>query len=81
MPMQADGLRKVLGFEARGSSICARRLQTEGCHLFVSQCGCGHRSAQITYSDGLSVVSVFESPMKAACAAGDAICPAVPGDV
>lgn len=39
----------------------------EGYHIFNCQCNCGHRAAQITYTDGLNMISVFETSKNTTC--------------
>lgn len=63
-------LRKTLGFEVKEPQYVPKGFQFEGRHLFTSQCACNRKSAQLTYTDGLNIISVFEIPTKTSCAMG-----------
>lgn len=63
-------LFKTLGMPVRLPKYLPPGYKLEGYHLFNSQCNCGHRSAQLTYSDGLNIISVFQTPRTACCGAG-----------
>ena len=58
---------KDLGFSVRLPKYLPAGYKLEGYHLFNSQCKCNHRSAQLTYTDGLNVISVFKIPRMISC--------------
>lgn len=58
---------KGLGFTVAAPRYLPAGYKPEGCHMLHSTCGCGHVSAQFTYTDGLNVISVFETPRTACC--------------
>ncbi len=60
-------LAKALGLPVRLPKHLPKGYALDGYHLFNSQCNCGHRSAQLTFTDGLNVISVFETPRDSAC--------------
>lgn len=62
-------LFKALGFPVRVPKYVPAGYEIEGYHLFNSQCNCNHRSAQVTYTDGLNVISVFQTPKMISCKA------------
>jgi negative regulator of sigma E activity len=64
--VSADMFRD-LGFAVSAPSYLPAGYELEGYHLLYSTCGCAHHSAQLTYTDGLNVISVFESPKMACC--------------
>lgn len=55
------------GVPAKTPKYIPAGYKLEGYHLFNSQCPCDHRSAQITYTDGLNIISVFETPIMTSC--------------
>ena len=57
-----------LGFNVIRPRYVPSGYRLEGYHLFNSRCACKHLTAQLTYTDGLNVISVFESPIMTACA-------------
>ncbi|MHB9036409.1 MAG: sigma-E factor regulatory protein RseB domain-containing protein [Armatimonadota bacterium] len=63
-------LFKTVGIPIRLPNYLPVGYKIEGYHLFNSQCNCDHRSAQLTYTDGLNVVSVFQSPKMTCCTDG-----------
>jgi len=67
---KSSKLFKGLGFPIRVPQYVPAGYVIEGYHLFSSQCNCNHKSAQITYSDGLNVISVFQTPNMTSCKAG-----------
>lgn len=56
-----------LGFEVNLPKYLPRGYWIEGYHLLNSTCGCQHHSAQLTYTDGLNVISVFQTPRMVCC--------------
>ncbi|MCL4552358.1 MAG: hypothetical protein M1305_02215, partial [Candidatus Marsarchaeota archaeon] len=63
-------LFKALGFPVRVPKYVPAGYEIEGYHLFNSQCNCNHRSAQVTYTDGLNVISIFQTPNMISCKDG-----------
>lgn len=61
-----DGLKR-LKFTATMPQYLPSGYKLEGNHLLHSTCGCSHISAQFTYTDGLNVISVFETPAMVSC--------------
>jgi negative regulator of sigma E activity len=53
---------KGVGFPVAMPAYVPKGYKLEGYHLLYSTCSCGHRSAQLTYTDGLNVISVFQTP-------------------
>jgi len=64
---ESADLFRDLGFRVTKPTYLPKGYRLEGYHLLYSTCGCGHRSAQLTYSDGLNVISVFQTPRMISC--------------
>ncbi len=60
-------LFKDLGFSVGTPHYVPSGYKLEGYHLFNCQCRCGHHAAQLTYTDGLNVISVFQTPTMKSC--------------
>jgi negative regulator of sigma E activity len=56
-----------IGFPVNSPGYLPAGYKLEGYHLFYSQCNCHHCSAQLTYTDGLNVISIFQSPKITCC--------------
>lgn len=56
-----------LGFTVFAPTYVPSGYKLEGYHLLNSTCGCSHHSAQLTYTDGLNVISVFQTPRMTCC--------------
>lgn len=56
-----------LGFRVGRPGYVPAGYRLEGYHVLHSTCGCKHRSAQLTYTDGLNVISVFQAPRERSC--------------
>lgn len=65
----ADIFKKLL-FRIAIPTYLPKGYRLEGYHLFYSQCNCHECSAQLTYIDGLNVISVFQSPKMTCCTTG-----------
>lgn len=63
-------LNGKLGFKVVAPGYIPSGYRLEGYYLYNCQCRCNHSSAQLTYTDGLNVISVFETSAKVACANG-----------
>ncbi len=68
-PADPSSLEKILGFPVTPPRYMPEGYELDSYHLFYSQCACGRHSAQITYTDGLNVISVFERPLMGSCCA------------
>lgn len=60
-------LAKVLGFGVSLPGYVPKGYVLEGVHLFTSQCNCRHKAAQLNYTDGLNVISIFQAPRMTNC--------------
>lgn len=60
-------LFKGLGYSTATPTYVPKGYKLEGYHLLYSTCSCGHHSAQLTYTDGLNVISVFQTPRMTSC--------------
>lgn len=63
-------LFKTLGVQVHLPKYLPAGYEPEGYHLFNSQCNCNHHSAQLTYTDGLNVISIFQTPKMTCCTDG-----------
>lgn len=61
-------LFRDLGFPVTSPGYVPKGYKLEGYHLLHSTCGCTHVSAQLTYTDGLNVISVFQTRKMISCA-------------
>ena len=64
---ESADLFKDVGFPVAMPAYVPKGYKLEGYHLLYSTCSCGHRSAQLTYTDGLNVISVFQTPVMTSC--------------
>lgn len=58
-----------LDFKVKTPKYIPAGYKLEGYHIFHCQCNCNHRAAQITYTDGLNIFSVFETSKNTNCCA------------
>jgi negative regulator of sigma E activity len=64
---QSRDLFKTVGMRIGTPTYLPDGYVVEGYHVFNARCSCNHRSAQITYTDGLNVISVFQTPKMTSC--------------
>ena len=69
-------LSKLLGFSVSETRYVSRGYTLDSYRLFRCACACGHKSAHIVYSNGMDVISVFETAATTKCASRD--CPSRP---
>lgn len=60
-------LSRTLKISVRSPRYVPKGYVSEGHYLYNSHCNCNHRSAQLTYTDGLNTLSVFETPINQPC--------------
>lgn len=65
--LPADEMVSELKFRVSKPRYIPAGFVPEGRHLFRSNCPCNHLSAQLTYTDGLNLISVFESLKSHTC--------------
>ena len=66
-PRDRRQLSQELGISVQEPSYVPKGFVIEGSYLFNCPCGCNHRSAQLTYTDGLNTISVFQTPAGVTC--------------
>lgn len=59
-PSTLAEMKKELGVDVNEPSYVPAGFKLEGRHIYSSPCGRCQRAAQLTYTDGLSVISVFQ---------------------
>jgi len=66
-PAEPANLSRILKISLHPPQYVPEGYISEGHYLYNSQCNCNHRSAQLTYTDGLNTFSVFETPINQPC--------------
>lgn len=69
-PSRPHRLGNALRIQVGKPSYLPRGYSLDGCYLFNCQCGCGHRAAQLTYTDGLGMISIFQVHGDVSCSSG-----------
>ncbi|MEN6581264.1 MAG: sigma-E factor regulatory protein RseB domain-containing protein [Armatimonadota bacterium] len=62
VPMRLDQLESTLHISVNKPSYVPEGYKLEGSYLLRYQCSCGHHAAQLTYTNGLNTISVFQTP-------------------
>lgn len=65
--MPIGELSKAVGFEVKPPMYVPSGYKIDGYRLYDCPCGCGHKSAYIRYTNGLSSISVFETKKDSGC--------------
>ncbi|OFX16213.1 MAG: hypothetical protein A2Z18_02665 [Armatimonadetes bacterium RBG_16_58_9] len=66
-PAALRDVGRELGISVNEPCWLPRGYVLEDASLFSCQCGCGHKSAQLAYADGLNTISVFQTPADGSC--------------
>jgi negative regulator of sigma E activity len=65
--MTRDELSRAIGFRVRLPRWVPDGYRLDGFRLYDCPCGCGHRSARVGYTNGLNVISIFETSGDSGC--------------
>jgi len=60
-PATLAELTRIMGFTVGMPHYLPQGYEFEGCHLYDLDCDRGERAALLTYTDGLSTISIFQS--------------------
>jgi len=65
--MSVGELSKAVGFLVKQPKYVPAGFKMEGYRLYQCPCGCGHKSAYLRYTNGMSSISVFETKKDSGC--------------
>ena len=65
--MPIGELSKAVGFQVRQPKYIPAGYKVDGYRLYDCPCGCGHKSAYIRYTNGMSSISIFETRKDSGC--------------